>query len=97
MSEPRRKKFASRSRNLNTHRFPNYAGYSVCVYPSDVSNCSPGFFPSRKYMGGMERAVSSVRKGCFSRNIIKGESLRSGISPRKHGIIEYLGVQDEKN
>ena len=48
----------------------NYGGSSLCLYPSDTSNCYPSFFLQAD-MGRFADQISSVRKGCFGRRILK--------------------------
>ena len=52
-------------------RHNNYQGNSVCLTPSDSTNCYPGFYKKSK-LDHMSGKISSVRKGCFNpENIIK--------------------------
>ena len=53
------------SSNLLNFSRENYGGYSVCLYPSDQNNCYPSFFPD-PLLG----KIYSVRKGCYSKNIV---------------------------
>ena len=40
------------------------------MYPSDTSNCYPSFF-LQKDIGWIADQISSVRRGCYSQNVIK--------------------------
>ena len=50
----------------------NYEGKAVCFNPGGTgpgeTDGSPGFYGNK--MEGMEKKVSSVRKGCFGKNIL---------------------------
>jgi len=62
----------------------NYQGASLCFYPSDTSNCYPGFlevFPSEIEFWVNE--ISSVRKGCYSKNVHKMNTVPAGELQRK--------------
>merc|ERR1712156_855292 len=48
----------------------NYDGASLCLYPSDTSNCYPSFF-LQKDIGWIADQISSVRRGCHSQNILQ--------------------------
>merc|ERR1712018_285764 len=64
--------------------YTNYGGFSVCFYPADPRNCSPGFFRDAQVMGGMQNRISSARKGCFSNIKLVGEpleNLRGNLKP----------------
>ena len=45
------------------YEYNNYQGRSACVYPSDTSNCYPGFYEN---LGNVAGQISSVRRGCYS-------------------------------
>jgi len=63
----------------------NYRGRSVCVYPSTDHDVSPdgserldlGLFPTISSTGIASDSVSSVAKGCYSRNVVKATSLEA--------------------
>ena len=44
------------------YEYNNFQGRCACVYPSDSSNCYPGFY---KNLGNVANQVSSARKGCY--------------------------------
>lgn len=50
------------------YEYDNFEGNSYCLYPADTNNCYPGFFPSGSDLGGLSGKISSVRRGCFSKN-----------------------------
>ena len=50
------------------YQYDNYQGASACLFPSDVNNCYPGFYPSSGDLGGLAGQISSVVRGCFSAN-----------------------------
>ena len=43
------------------YEYNNYQGRCACVYPSDQSNCYPGFYQD---LGNVAGQISSVRRGC---------------------------------
>ena len=45
------------------YEYNNFQGRSACVYPSDTSNCYPGFYEN---LGNVANQISSVRRGCYS-------------------------------
>ena len=55
---------------LSSFRDDNYDGASLCLYPSDTSNCYPSFF-LQKDIGWIADQISSVRRGCHSQNILQ--------------------------
>jgi len=45
----------------------NYGGLSMCVYPADSSNCTPGLYPNSQTLGNLAGQISSARRGgCFA-------------------------------
>ena len=60
------------------YQYDNYQGYSACLFPADTTNCYPSFYPTPDNLGGLSDQVSSVRKGCFSKNRIEGRALQPG-------------------
>eukprot|EP00092_Neocalanus_flemingeri_P034599 GFUD01037634.1.p1 GENE.GFUD01037634.1~~GFUD01037634.1.p1 ORF type:complete len:267 (+),score=20.63 GFUD01037634.1:80-880(+) len=48
------------------YQYDNYQGEAVCVFPSHIANCNPGFYSSSQQLGVLAGQVSSVRRGCFS-------------------------------
>merc|ERR1711963_285375 len=44
------------------YEYNNYQGRCACVYPTDQSNCYPGFYKS---LGNVANQISSARKGCY--------------------------------
>ena len=60
------------------YQYDNYQGYSACLFPADTTNCYPSFYPTPDNLGVLSDQVSSVRKGCFSKNRIEGRALQPG-------------------
>ena len=56
------------------YQFQNFQGEALCVFPSDSSNCNPGFYSSSAQFGALEGCVASVRRGCFSNRRIYPEN-----------------------
>jgi len=56
------------------YQYDNYQGYAICVYPSDISTCNPGFYSTSTKLGMMAGQVSSVRRGCYARDKIYPEN-----------------------
>merc|ERR1711892_1498382 len=45
----------------------NYGGLSMCVYPADSSNYTPGLYPNSQTLGNLAGQISSARRGgCFA-------------------------------
>ena len=54
------------------YQYDNYEGASVCVTPSDLTTCSPGFYLTTEQLGGeLAGRISSVRRGCYSGNYLR--------------------------
>lgn len=57
----------------------NYQGNSACFYPLDSNFCYPGFYqyflPEVSYLTDR---VRSVRRGCFSKNVLNAHPLEQG-------------------
>ena len=60
------------------YQYDNYQGASVCLFPSDTTNCYPGFFETPNDLGGLSRQFSSLRVGCFSDTKLFGKSVPKG-------------------
>ena len=56
------------------YEHPNFQGQSACWEPADLENCTPAFFITADLMKGWADQISSVRKGCYSKKKISGES-----------------------
>merc|ERR1719232_1727766 len=44
------------------YEYNNFQGRCACVYPSDQSNCYPGFYQD---LGNVANQISSVKRGCY--------------------------------
>ncbi|XP_059083008.1 beta-crystallin A1-like [Tigriopus californicus] len=56
------------------YEYDNYQGESICLYPSDTTECYPSFYAEPTDLGFLASQVSSARKGCFSKNEKKGKA-----------------------
>ena len=57
------------------YQYDNYQGYSVCLFPSDTTNCYPSFYATPDELAGLDNQVSSTRRGCFSNVKVQGKAL----------------------
>ena len=48
------------------YQYDNYQGAALCVFPSHMGNCNPGFYSTSDQLGVLAGQVSSVRRGCFA-------------------------------
>jgi len=48
------------------YQYDNYQGNAMCVFPSDSSSCTPGFYPTSQNLGSLAGQVSSARRGCYA-------------------------------
>jgi len=56
------------------YELAKYRGNSMCLYPEDVTKCTPGFYKDRQSLGRLAGQVSSVRKGCHSNVKVKPDN-----------------------
>lgn len=60
------------------YQYDNYQGSSLCLYPSDLTNCYPGFYPEPADLGFFAGQASSARRGCFSNKKVMPKSIPKG-------------------
>jgi len=49
------------------YQYDNYKGFHVCVFPANIVSCIPGFYTNKHSLGRLAADISSVRRGCHSR------------------------------
>lgn len=62
----------------------NYSGQRRCFYPSDTINCYPSFFRDQSMMQGFGGYIASARRGCFSKDIVRGEAMSRSSQPGQY-------------
>jgi len=73
-------------------------GDAVCFYPSDTSNCYPGFFETTIDMGGISNDIGSIEPGCFGigkKMAVPSNGFSHGHSP-SGGMVVHKGEAKKK-
>ncbi|XP_059083004.1 uncharacterized protein LOC131880393 [Tigriopus californicus] len=71
------------------YQYDNYQGIAKCLYPADTINCYPSFVLEND-LGGLQNQISSVRRGCFSTDVIHGKTISS--QDDKKGSLKQYAV-----